>query len=41
MRLQGVERGKGASVKMRWRASYKVAGVAKEEQGEIGGLGVS
>nr|POE48900.1 putative adp-ribosylation factor-binding protein c25h2.16c [Quercus suber] len=46
IRLQGVERGKGTSVKMRWRASYNIAGKAgkheaKNENGEIVGLGVA
>lgn len=40
IRLQGVERGKGTSVKMRWRASYGVGGKQMNEQGEIVGLGV-
>ncbi|KAI5361534.1 Putative VHS domain, GAT domain, clathrin adaptor, appendage, Ig-like subdomain superfamily [Septoria linicola] len=40
IRLQGAERGKGTSVKMRWRASYSVAGKQQNEQGEINGLGV-
>ncbi|KYG50368.1 hypothetical protein M433DRAFT_57267 [Acidomyces richmondensis BFW] len=40
IRLTGVERGKGTSVKMRWRASYAVDGQQMNEQGELGGLGV-
>ncbi|KXS93935.1 hypothetical protein AC578_7079 [Pseudocercospora eumusae] len=36
--LQGVERGKGTTVKMRWRASYSVGGAQQNEQGEINGL---
>ncbi|KAK0940009.1 ARF-binding protein [Friedmanniomyces endolithicus] len=41
IRLQGVERGKGGTVKLRWRAGYSIAGVgAMNEQGEIVGLGV-
>ncbi|KAJ8607582.1 hypothetical protein MRB53_040213 [Persea americana] len=38
IRVQGVERGKGGAVKMRWRASYTIAGQAQNEQGEINGL---
>ncbi|KAF2767094.1 VHS-domain-containing protein [Teratosphaeria nubilosa] len=41
IRLQGVERGKGTAVKMRWRASYSLAGQPVNEQGEVVGLGVS
>lgn len=41
IKLQGVEKGKGGAVRMRWRASYSVGGQHKEEQGEIGNLGVS
>ncbi|KAF2211907.1 hypothetical protein CERZMDRAFT_41993 [Cercospora zeae-maydis SCOH1-5] len=41
IRLQGADRGKGTSVKMRWRASYSVGGQQKNEHGEINGLGVS
>ena len=40
IRLDGVERGKGTSVKMRWRASYSLDGEVRNEQGEIVGLGV-
>ncbi|EMC99640.1 hypothetical protein BAUCODRAFT_63239 [Baudoinia panamericana UAMH 10762] len=40
IRLQGVERGKGTGVKMRWRASYSLGGKAVNEQGELTGLGV-
>lgn len=41
IRIQGIERGKGTSVKMRWKANYSVAGEAQNEQGEINGLGVA
>ncbi|EME40332.1 hypothetical protein DOTSEDRAFT_74959 [Dothistroma septosporum NZE10] len=41
IRLQGADRGKGNSIKMRWRASYTQAGSQQNEQGEINGLGVS
>jgi hypothetical protein len=39
--LSGVEYGKGTAVKMRWKASYKVGGEPKFEQGEIPALGVA
>jgi hypothetical protein len=39
--LNGVEYGKGAAVKMRWRLSYKVGTEPKFEQGEIPALGVA
>jgi len=39
--LQGVERGKGLGVKMRWRASYLLGGEKREEQRELAGVGVS
>ncbi|KAI9798593.1 MAG: hypothetical protein M1833_004730 [Piccolia ochrophora] len=45
MRLDGVERGSGNKVRMRWKVSYKLgsgaAGEAREEQGELDGLGVA
>ncbi|KAK5173060.1 ARF-binding protein [Saxophila tyrrhenica] len=41
IRLQGVERGKGGQVKMRWRASYVVGGESRNEQGELVGVGVA
>ncbi|KAK8156438.1 ADP-ribosylation factor-binding protein-like protein GGA1 [Phyllosticta citrichinensis] len=41
VRLHGVERGKGAAVKMRWKASYTLGSEQKNEQGEIANLGVS
>ncbi|PSK53987.1 hypothetical protein B9Z65_7793 [Elsinoe australis] len=40
IRLQGVTRGKGSGVKMRWKASYAVGPERREETGEIGNLGV-
>ncbi|KAI9822375.1 MAG: hypothetical protein M1827_000094 [Pycnora praestabilis] len=40
IRLNGVERGKGNTVKLRWRASYKVGVELREEQGEISSLGI-
>ncbi|RDW84941.1 putative vhs-containing protein [Coleophoma cylindrospora] len=39
--LNGVESGKGESVKMRWKCSYKVGVEAVNEQGEIPALGIS
>ncbi|KAL3426404.1 VHS domain-containing protein [Phlyctema vagabunda] len=39
--LNGVENGKGESVKMRWRCSYKVGSETINEQGEIPALGIS
>ncbi|KAI9707651.1 MAG: hypothetical protein M1836_000612 [Candelina mexicana] len=41
IRLNGVERGKGNSVKMRWKASYKVGTEMKEENGELAALGIA
>lgn len=39
--LSGVEYGKGSNVKIRWKLSYKVGSELKNEQGEIGSLGVA
>ena len=39
--LNGVEQGKGDSVKLRWKASYKVGEMPVNEQGEIASLGVA
>ncbi|KAF2799482.1 VHS-domain-containing protein [Melanomma pulvis-pyrius CBS 109.77] len=41
IRLNGVQRGQGSNVKMRWKASYFVSGAKKDEMGEIPSLGVS
>jgi hypothetical protein len=41
IRLNGVQRGQGGAVKMRWKLSYLAGGVRKDEQGEIPSLGVS
>ncbi|KAF2714128.1 ADP-ribosylation factor-binding protein-like protein GGA1 [Pleomassaria siparia CBS 279.74] len=41
IRIKGVERGQGNNVKMRWKASYFLSGVKKDEMGEISNLGVS
>ncbi|KAK6582524.1 hypothetical protein PZA11_004932 [Diplocarpon coronariae] len=38
--LHGVEQGKGDSVKLRWKASYKVGAQVVNEQGEISSLGI-
>ncbi|KAL9038537.1 MAG: hypothetical protein Q9180_003074 [Flavoplaca navasiana] len=38
--INGVPRGSGNSVKMRWKASYKLGGEMKMEQGEVGSLGI-
>ncbi|KAG4439209.1 hypothetical protein IFR05_005300 [Cadophora sp. M221] len=39
--LNGVEQGKGDSVKLRWKASYKVGVQPVNEQGEISSLGIA
>ncbi|KAH6721533.1 VHS domain-containing protein [Leptodontidium sp. 2 PMI_412] len=39
--LNGVEQGKGDSVKLRWKASYKVGAQPVNEQGEISSLGIA
>ncbi|KAL2072066.1 hypothetical protein VTL71DRAFT_11409 [Oculimacula yallundae] len=39
--LNGVEQGKGDSVKLRWKASYKVGEQTVNEQGEVASLGVA
>jgi ADP-ribosylation factor-binding protein GGA len=39
--LNGVEQGKGDSVKLRWKASYKVGAQPINEQGEISSLGIA
>jgi len=41
IRLNGVHRGQGTSAKMRWKASYVVGTERREEQGELGSLGVA
>lgn len=38
--VQGVQKGQANTVKMRWKASYKMAGVARQEQGEVPPLGI-
>jgi len=39
--LQGVERGRGTTVKLRWRAGYTLNGKKVEEHGEIASLGIA
>ncbi|KAI9052674.1 hypothetical protein LZ554_004013 [Drepanopeziza brunnea f. sp. 'monogermtubi'] len=39
--LNGVEQGKGDSVKLRWKASYNVGTQPVNEQGEISSLGIA
>ncbi|MCJ1257324.1 hypothetical protein MMC24_005149 [Lignoscripta atroalba] len=39
--IHGVAKGQSGNVKMRWKASYKVAGDMRQEQGEVGSLNVS
>ncbi|KAI9680854.1 MAG: hypothetical protein M1817_004294 [Caeruleum heppii] len=39
--LDGVTRGQGGSMRMRWKLSYESGGQLKEEQGEMSGLGVA
>ncbi|KAI4181598.1 MAG: hypothetical protein L6R41_006529 [Letrouitia leprolyta] len=38
--VKGVPRGSGNNVKMRWKASYKLGGEMKMEQGEVPPLGI-
>ncbi|KAL8981050.1 MAG: hypothetical protein Q9177_005695 [Variospora cf. flavescens] len=38
--INGVPRGMGNSVKMRWKASYKLGGEMKMEQGDVPSLGI-
>ncbi|KAL8746121.1 MAG: hypothetical protein Q9190_001815 [Brigantiaea leucoxantha] len=39
--IENVPRGQGNQVKVKWKSSYKLGGVEKGEQGEIGGVGVA
>ena len=39
--LNGVDQGKGETVKLRWKASYKLGSQPVNEQGEISSLGIS
>ncbi|KAL8901762.1 MAG: hypothetical protein Q9207_005034 [Kuettlingeria erythrocarpa] len=38
--IRGVPRGSGSAVKMRWKASFKLGGEMKMEQGEVPPLGI-
>ena len=38
--IHGVAKGQANSVKMRWKASYRVAGSVQQEQGEVPALGI-
>lgn len=38
--INGVAKGQANSVKMRWKASYKVAGDLRQEQGDVPALGI-
>lgn len=40
IRIQGVAKGMGNQVKMRWKANYAIGGQSKEEQGMVERLGV-
>ena len=39
--VNGVAKGQANSVKMRWKANYKVAGDLRQEQGEVPSLGIA
>ena len=39
--VQGVARGQADRVRVRWKASYKLNGEARQEQGEVGSLGIA
>ena len=39
--VNGVARGQANNVKMRWKASYKIGGEAKQELGEVPSLGIT
>ena len=39
--INGVAVGQASSLKMRWKASYKMAGEARQEQGEVPSLGIA
>ncbi|KAL1602747.1 ARF-binding protein [Paraconiothyrium brasiliense] len=41
IRLNGVQRGSGNNIKMRWKVTYSVGGQSKNEMGEIPSLSVS
>ena len=39
--IEGVPKGQANSVKMRWKASYKLNGNPRQEQGEVPPLGIA
>ena len=41
MLLDGIDAGRGNSVRMRFKVSYRVGAEAKEEQGMVPPLGIS
>lgn len=41
MQLDGIDPGKGNSVKIRFKVSYQLGGESKEEQGMVPPLGIS
>lgn len=41
MVLGGIDSGKGNSVKIRFKVSYKLGGEAREEQGMVPALGIA
>ena len=38
--VNGVQKGQANNVKMRWKANYRMAGEARQEQGEVPPLGI-
>lgn len=41
MAIDGVPPGKGNSIKIRFKVSYRIGGVLKEDQGMVPPLGIS
>lgn len=41
MLIDGVDAGKGSSVKIRFKVSYRIGGELKEDQGMVPPLGIS
>jgi hypothetical protein len=41
MQIEDVDAGKGSSIKIRFKVSYRLGGQAKEEQGMVPPLGIS
>ena len=39
--IHGAAKGQAEKVKVRWKASYKAAGEARQEQGEVPPLGIA